>query len=75
MVITNTITISEVETLKTKTGVFMHHNRASFSRIIGGKMHHYDVEDCTMKIATNVSRMDDNMFLLLCAVACDSTGD
>jgi len=67
MVITNTITISEVETLKTKTGVFISEEGvASFSRIIDGKMKHYDVEDCTMKIATNVSRMDDNMFLLLC---------
>ena len=67
MIITNTITISEVQTLKTKTGVAVHENgTATFSRIIDGKMRVYEVTDCTMRAATSISRMDDEVFKMMC---------
>jgi len=68
MIITNTITISEIETLKTKTGVAVHENgTVTFSRIIDGKLRHYEVTDCTMRAATSISRMDDEVFKAVCA--------
>ena len=66
MLIINTITVSEVLTYKTKTEVFMDGDKATFSRLIDGKMYSCELDDATMRGLTNICKLDDNMFKMIC---------
>ena len=66
MTITNTITVSEVLTYKTKTEVFIDGDKATFSRLIDGKLRSCEINDATMRGLTNICKLDDNMFKMIC---------
>ena len=78
MTIYNTITNSEVDTLKTKTDVIIHHDRTvAVSRIIKRRIYQYLIVNdeekgpVTMKQVHPFTTMDDELFKLVV----DSTQD
>jgi len=67
MTITNTIYISEVETLRTKTEVAISEEETRFTRLIKGKIRTIAICDPEMTIsaASRVCKLDNEMFVVL----------
>ena len=70
MTIQNTIYISEVQILKTKTEVeIINENKVLVSRIIDSKIHSYEFDSetpITMRFVSNLTKLDNDMFILVC---------
>ena len=67
MIILNEITISAVAVLKTRTHLSTAGNITTFSRLIDSKMHSCEINDATMRGLTNICRLDDKMFKMICS--------
>ena len=62
MIILNDVTVSAVETYKTKTHLSTEDAITTFSRLIDGKMRYMEVQGATLQRAEAISRLDDAMF-------------
>ena len=62
MIILNDVTVSAVETYKTKTHLSTEEGTTTFSRLIDGKMRYMEVQDATLQRVEAISRLDDAMF-------------
>ena len=62
MIILNDVTVSSVETYKTRTHLSTEEGITTFSRLIDGKMRYMEVQDATLQRVEAISRLDDSMF-------------
>jgi len=73
MIVLNDVTVSAVETYKTRTHLSTITTAGStaldaeisittFSRLIDGKMRYMEVQDATLQRVEAISRLDDGMF-------------
>ena len=62
MIVLNDVTVSAVETYKTRTHLSTKDDITTFSRLIDGKMRYMEVQDATLQRAEAISRIDDSMF-------------